>query len=82
MKFDAQVILSQLPWLLKGAELTLSVSLLGIVFGVVVGIALALALQTTSPPCLFCPRLHKLRTRHSFVHSNSHRLLHIAKRRH
>jgi ABC-type amino acid transport system permease subunit len=44
MKFDTQVILSQLPWLLKGAELTLSVSLLGIVFGVVVGIALALAL--------------------------------------
>ena len=58
MKFDAQVILSQLPWLLKGAELTLSVSLLGIVFGVVVGIALALALQTTFLPLVYFVRVY------------------------
>src|SRR3954451_7454252 len=58
MKFDIQVILSQLPWLLKGAELTLSVSLLGIVFGVVVGVALALALQTTFLPLVYFVRVY------------------------
>ena len=83
MKFDAQVILSQLPWLLKGAELTLSVSLLGIVFGVVVGIALALALQTTFLPLVYFVRVYISFARGTplFI-QNSHRLLHIAKRRH
>ena len=58
MKFDIQVIMTQLPWLLKGAELTLAVSLLGIVFGVVVGIALALALQTTFLPLVYFVRVY------------------------
>jgi His/Glu/Gln/Arg/opine family amino acid ABC transporter permease subunit len=58
MKFDFNVILVQLPWLLKGAELTLSVSLLGIFFGTLVGVALALALQSAIPLLVYFVRLY------------------------
>jgi His/Glu/Gln/Arg/opine family amino acid ABC transporter permease subunit len=58
MKFDFQLILAQLPWLLKGAQLTLSVSLLGIFFGTLVGIALAFALQSGIRPLIHLVRLY------------------------
>src|SRR5262245_371671 len=58
MKFDFNVIIVQLPWLLRGAELTLSVSLLGIFFGTLVGVALALALQSAIPPLIHFVRLY------------------------
>src|SRR5689334_3370380 len=58
MKLDFHVILVQLPWLLKGAELTLSVSLLGIAFGTLVGIALALALQSPIRPLVHLVRFY------------------------
>jgi His/Glu/Gln/Arg/opine family amino acid ABC transporter permease subunit len=58
MKFDFNVILVQLPWLLKGAELTLSVSLLGIFFGTLVGVALALALQSAIPLLVYFVRVY------------------------
>jgi His/Glu/Gln/Arg/opine family amino acid ABC transporter permease subunit len=58
MAFDFDLVVAQLPWLLKGAELTLAVSLLGIVFGTLVGVALALALQSRSPPLVYFVRLY------------------------
>ena len=58
MKFDFNVIVVQLPWLLKGAELTLSVSLLGIFFGTLVGVALALAQQSAISPLLYFVRVY------------------------
>jgi len=58
MKLDFHVILVQLPWLLRGAELTLSVSLLGIAFGTLVGIALALALQSAIRPLVYLVRFY------------------------
>jgi His/Glu/Gln/Arg/opine family amino acid ABC transporter permease subunit len=50
MAFDPNVVVSALPWLLRGAQLTLSSSLLAIVLGVMVGIALTLALHTGIRP--------------------------------
>jgi His/Glu/Gln/Arg/opine family amino acid ABC transporter permease subunit len=58
MTFDFNLIIAQLPWLLKGAELTLAVSLLGIVFGTLAGIALALALQSSIPPLVYFVRIY------------------------
>jgi His/Glu/Gln/Arg/opine family amino acid ABC transporter permease subunit len=58
MKLDFHVILVQLPWLLRGAELTLSVSLLGIAFGTLAGIALALALQSAIQPLVYVVRFY------------------------
>ncbi len=46
MALDPNVVVSALPWLIKGAGLTLSASLLGIVLGVLVGIALTVAIET------------------------------------
>jgi len=58
MKLDFHVFLVQLPWLLRGAELTLSVSLLGIAFGTLAGIALALALQSAIQPLVYVVRFY------------------------
>lgn len=58
MKLDFHVILVQLPWVLRGAELTLSVSLLGIAFGTLAGIALALALQSAIQPLVYVVRFY------------------------
>lgn len=58
MAFDPNVIVSALPWLLKGAQITLSSSVLAIVLGVLVGIALTLALQTGIRPVRGLVRLY------------------------
>jgi His/Glu/Gln/Arg/opine family amino acid ABC transporter permease subunit len=58
MKFDFGVILVQLPWLLKGAQVTLSVSLLGILFGTLLGVALALAFQSAIRPLVYVVRVY------------------------
>jgi len=46
LQFDFEVIIDAFPRLLQGAFLTLSVSVLAIILGVFVGIALFMALQT------------------------------------
>lgn len=48
MNFDFQVILDALPYLLKGAQLTVAMSLLAILLGIPVGIAIFIALQSGS----------------------------------
>ena len=58
MAFDPNVVVSALPWLLRGAQLTLSSSLLAIVLGVMVGVALTLALQTGMRPVQALVRLY------------------------
>ena len=58
MTFDFNLITAQLPWLMKGAELTFAVSLLGIVFGILVGIALALARQSSISPLVYFVRIY------------------------
>jgi polar amino acid transport system permease protein len=58
MTFDFNLIIAQLPWLMKGAELTFAVSLLGIVFGILVGIALALARQSSISPLVYFVRIY------------------------
>lgn len=50
MAFDPNVVISALPWLLQGAQLTLSSSLLAIIIGVMVGVALTLGLHTGIRP--------------------------------
>lgn len=46
MKFDFDVVIHALPYLLEGAKLTLSISLLAILLGVPVGIGLFIGLQS------------------------------------
>lgn len=46
--FDPDVVVKALPWLLKGASLTLQTSLLAIVLGIAVGVALTLASEVRS----------------------------------
>jgi ABC-type amino acid transport system permease subunit len=50
MALDLNVVVAALLWLLQGAQLTLSSSLLAIVLGVMVGIALTLALHAGIRP--------------------------------
>lgn len=46
MKFDLNVILDALPYLLQGAKLTIAMSLLAILLGVPVGVALFIGMQS------------------------------------
>ena len=46
MEFDVQAVVKFLPRLLEGAQVTIEVSLLAIVLGLVVGVILAVAMQT------------------------------------
>lgn len=46
MKFDFDVVIYALPYLLEGAKLTLSISLLAILLGVPVGIGIFIGLQS------------------------------------